>query len=402
MGLTDIKQLLPTDVYNALINASSPSAANPYLTTSAVAAGYVPYTGAIANVDLGAFSLTSPLVIGGTSVGSTLTLKGTSGNGTSTVSAINFLVGNNGATQVGYFFNNGTINFGNSATINATAVGAVRIASGTSWADIGTFNGVGATAIWLRGGTPTTSNYTLYDSGAGSTLLHGGTTVSIVVNNNTQTTFAQTLVTFQTAATGVGSTTPFLFTVPASTAQTTTVEVPGLIYNNTGTTRQWTTGNILNQREIWLKTTTYGFVGASIITNAYGLYISSPTAGSFATITNNFGLGVAGNVNIVGGGLRFSDKGIDTTAGDSATINSTIGRFRKDTTGTTFTLTNSYITANSIIQLTCSSSGGDEPRVLSVVAGAGSAVITFWITILGVMTANSPGANLDVDFTIFN
>lgn len=87
------------------------------------------------------------------------------------------------------------------------------------------------------------------------------------------------------------------------------------------------------------------------------------------------------------------DKTIDTTAGDSATINSIAGRFRKDTTGATFTLTNSYITANSIIILTLASDPGLASSAIFVVAGAGSAVITF---------QTIPLANTDVNFFIIN
>lgn len=89
---------------------------------------------------------------------------------------------------------------------------------------------------------------------------------------------------------------------------------------------------------------------------------------------------------------------INTTAGDSATINSRVGRFRKDTTGTTFTLTNSFITANSIIQLTLASDPGITGFDFFVVAGAGSAVITF--TTSGVAAA--PTNNLDVNFLVIN
>lgn len=93
---------------------------------------------------------------------------------------------------------------------------------------------------------------------------------------------------------------------------------------------------------------------------------------------------------------------IDTTAGDSATIDALSGRFRKDTSGTTFVLTNNFITADSNIQLTCASSGADAPRIMSVVAGTGTATITFWIAILGVMTVSSPSIDLDINFLVIN
>lgn len=95
----------------------------------------------------------------------------------------------------------------------------------------------------------------------------------------------------------------------------------------------------------------------------------------------------------------YTNPTINTTAGDGATINNITGRFRKDTSGSTFTLTSSFITANSIIQLTFASAPGatgyDAPIV---VAGAGSAVITF-----GTASAPaSPGNDVDVNFLILN
>ena len=56
-----IDQLLSSNVYQALVNASSPSAINPYITASVITSGYVPYIGATSNLNLGTFSLTAGL-----------------------------------------------------------------------------------------------------------------------------------------------------------------------------------------------------------------------------------------------------------------------------------------------------------------------------------------------------
>lgn len=71
-------------------------------------------------------------------------------------------------------------------------------------------------------------------------------------------------------------------------------------------------------------------------------------------------------------------KTIDVTTGDAATTTGFYSRIRKDTTGTTFTLTNALITANSIILLTQADAALDATATRwTVSAGAGSAIITF-------------------------
>lgn len=96
--------------------------------------------------------------------------------------------------------------------------------------------------------------------------------------------------------------------------------------------------------------------------------------------------------------LVFNSKTINTTAGDSATINCPAGRFRKDTSGSTFTLTNSFITANSIIQLTYASAPGITGFNMVAVAGSGSVVITFYTS----GAAAAPTADTDVNFLVIN
>lgn len=108
-------------------------------------------------------------------------------------------------------------------------------------------------------------------------------------------------------------------------------------------------------------------------------------------VTNNadatmFKVGYTGQIDVV--------KSIDTTAGDAATIDAVAGRFRKDTSGTTFTLTNAFITANSIIVLTAANAAIDANATnWTVSAGAGSATITF---------NAAPAANFDMNFMVLN
>ncbi|KKQ21087.1 MAG: hypothetical protein US34_C0001G0004 [Candidatus Nomurabacteria bacterium GW2011_GWC2_36_9] len=70
--------------------------------------GYVPYTGANANVNLGTYSLTTPNILGGTSTTQDLTLQTTSGVG-ATGADMHFLVGNNGATEAMTILNDGKV-----------------------------------------------------------------------------------------------------------------------------------------------------------------------------------------------------------------------------------------------------------------------------------------------------
>jgi hypothetical protein len=126
------------------------------------------------------------------------------------------------------------------------------------------------------------------------------------------------------------------------------------------------------------------------------------SSASFSKMNATFGVNDGTNT---AGGKRFvlldasgyghwSSPGINTTAGDTATINTVSGRFRKDTSGAVFTLTNSFITANSIILLTAANAAIDVTAIgWTVTAGAGSATITF---------NAAPTANFDMNFLLEN
>jgi hypothetical protein len=93
-----------------------------------------------------------------------------------------------------------------------------------------------------------------------------------------------------------GAITPFRFTKPNNTTQTASTQINGFVVN--GGTRQWNTGNITAQSENVWGATTYSFVGASTITNAYGNVFNAPVAGTNCTITNNWAAQFNGNVVI--------------------------------------------------------------------------------------------------------
>ena len=116
-------------------------------------------------------------------------------------------------------------------------------------------------------------------------------------------------------------------------------------------------------------------------------FATSDAGGSGTTLqslTTKFTIKKSGSIEI--------PKTIDTSAGDSVTIDKVHGRFRKDTTGTTFTLTNAYITANSTVHLTPCQIDATATS-WGVAAGAGSAVITF---------NAAPTANFDMNFLVIN
>ncbi len=92
--------------------------------------------------------------------------------------------------------------------------------------------------------------------------------------------------------------------------------------------------------------------------------------------------------------LLFTDKVIDVTAGDAATIDSPTGRFRKDNSGTSFTLTNAYVTANSILLLTPANAAIDATAThWTADKGAGTVTITF---------NAAPTSDFNMDFLVIN
>lgn len=99
------------------------------------------------------------------------------------------------------------------------------------------------------------------------------------------------------------------------------------------------------------------------------------------------------------GALYIGDNGTNSTSGDAATINQPTGSFIKDNSGSTFTLTNSLITEKSKVFLQLASDLTTTGHATSVVAAAGSAVITFWTLGTG---AAAPSGNQTVNFWVVN
>jgi hypothetical protein len=103
---------------------------------------------------------------------------------------------------------------------------------------------------------------------------------------------------FNNAVQTSGAITAFTFTKPNNTTQTASTQINGFVVN--GGSRQWNTGNIGTQNENVWGATTYSFVGASTITNAFGNVFSAPVAGTNCTITNNWAAQFNGQIQVTG------------------------------------------------------------------------------------------------------
>lgn len=123
--------------------------------------------------------------------------------------------------------------------------------------------------------------------------------------------------------------------------------------------------------------------GGSIVLSTAG---TAGTGTGVNAVTPRLTITTTGSINI--------PNTIDVTSGDAATIDKVAGRFRKDNSGTTFTLTNSLVTANSIILVTAANAAMDATAVSwTVSAGAGSFVVTF---------VAAPTADFNMNFLVIN
>jgi hypothetical protein len=191
------------------------------------------------------------------------------------------------------------VNIGNAVTASQRLV---RIGQDTAFVDIGSL--VGATsfgALYFNQPTPSSTNFTIL-ANATQTVFNGTTSLTLRVNNGNAVNFTQTSTQFNTvAAASSGAVIPYSFASISNTNQTATTNIPN--FQMTGNNKQWATGNITNQYWNYLTANTASFVGASTITSSYGLFVEAATAGTNATITNNYAAGFSGNVNIISGSL---------------------------------------------------------------------------------------------------
>lgn len=195
---------------------------------------------------------------------------------------------------------------------------------------------------------------------------------------------------FQPYATSSGSVGSFVFTNPARTGNTVGTE--NTQFNVSAGSIQWATGAITTQRHARFIGGTYSAVGASTITDAYGLYVDAPTASTNITITNNWAAGFSGRVAV---GSVAPPTGQRAFVVTEDTAYTTIGSLTTDTSrtaiyfnqatpgGTNYALsgtsTNTYL--NGLSSITFNVGGTQYGRIRNSdwnfnngVAGAGSAI----------------------------
>lgn len=119
-----------------------------------------------------------------------------------------------------------------------------------------------------------------------------------------------------------GSPTGLLYTGPANTTLTASVEATDINFNLARTV-QFSTGALTTQRAYRIQGTTYTAVGASVFTNGITLDVEAPIASTNVTITNNRALRINGAFELSG---SIGDAIIFTGASGS------VSRIRQNTT----------------------------------------------------------------------
>jgi hypothetical protein len=150
-------------------------------------------------------------------------------------------------------------------------------------------------SIYL-GVTPSATNFALTSNGI-LTQLNGVTNLAFGISNGSQFSMTASNFTLTPVLTTSGASPTWQLTKPNNTGQTASTEISGIKYIMGS--RQWATGAITTQREFYMNTPSYSFVGASTITTATTMYIDAPTAGTNATITNNYAALFNGSIGVL-------------------------------------------------------------------------------------------------------
>jgi hypothetical protein len=250
-----------TPTFRALVAADIPSLTSTYEVPLTFSTGLTRSTNTITN-NLSVGVSGGQTVIGGTAVGDGLILKGTTANGTTTASAFTFNGGNNGATQIATFLNNGNINIGNAVANPAPTLGLVRIGQGTSTTDIGQLS-AGRGGIWFTAAaTPDATNYTFAGLNSGTYINVASSVGDIFLNFagvNQHTISKQHSVYIHTAATS-GNLLSWDFTAGAHTGQTAGADIIDVNWKLNRVVQHASNTLVATQRAFIIQAPTYSFV----------------------------------------------------------------------------------------------------------------------------------------------
>lgn len=154
----------------------------------------------------------------------------------------------------------------------------------------------------------------------------------------------------------------------ANTALTASTPFPDVLMN--AAIQTWGSGTIAIQPKVWIKGNTLaGTSGTNTATIACGLQVDPWNVGTNGAITNGYTVYSNG---VIGYPFTYTAGGTN----GNQTINKPTGSLNIAATGTTVTLTNSLITANSIVFPVLMTADTTATSIASSVVTAGQCVIT--------------------------
>lgn len=193
----------------------------------------------------------------------------------------------------GYLFNNSATALSTVAYI--TNVGRVSVGGGASASPTGMFEATDSSGISLN--MVTNADTRINKATGGNLRVGSGVSTSVTLytqNIDRQVIDLNGLTTLTPGVVTTGSPTLWKLTGPAHTTLTASTEATDVNFALNRTV-QFATGNITTQRAFRIQAPTYGFVGASTLTNAATFYVDgAPAAATNATITNSYAVWVAG------------------------------------------------------------------------------------------------------------
>ncbi len=199
----------------------------------------------------------------------------------------------------------GNVNLGNAPR---TSQRLVRIGQDTATVDIGSLVGSTALGAIYLSNTPGAGTYAIAGNAA-TTFINGPSSIAFRINGAIAGLYSLTPQTnsWTPVLASSGAVVPFAFTTGASTNQTASTETIAFNFNSSATI-QHATGALATNRDFLIQARTHSFVGASTITNAATLAITSaPIAGTNATITNSYAIWVQSGVSRFDGNISIND-----------------------------------------------------------------------------------------------